>query len=235
MKTTAATILLALSNASNNATKSTLAAKAQAPQTNYIQRCSYFHVMKGQHTWPGADDVCNSGTQNVCILDPDLIVGECQFGSNFLGMYTSTQILTNETHFWEVVYNSYPTRSSTNHCQAGTEMKKQDIPSKMFPLKQGQFDYCMPQYYCYPQKSNCPLNPDWSEPSNFCSNHGGKYYKISAAQKCVGYATFTSTGTMDCKKANSHETSIEMICGGDAFGNPPCGCFGGTKYFYSRL
>ena len=50
-----------------------------------------------------------------------------------------------------------------------------------------------------------------------------------------GYATFTSTGTMDCKKANSHETSIEMICGGDAFGNPPCGCFGGTKYFYSRL
>ena len=54
----------------------------------------------------------------------------------------------------------------------------------------------------------------------------------SDAQKCVGYAQFTSTGSMDCKKANRHETSIEMICGGDVFGNPPCGCFGGTKYFY---
>ena len=178
MKT--ATILLALASASNasNATNSSLA--VQAPQTNYIQRCSYFRVLSGHHTWPGVDDVCGSGYQNSCIYDPNLIVGQCIYGANYLGTYRSTQILTNETHFWEVVYNSYPTRSSTNHCQAGTEMKKKDIPSNMLPLKQGQFNECMPQY-----PVDQTLNPDWSEPSNFCSNHGGKYYKTSAAEKCV--------------------------------------------------
>ena len=50
-----------------------------------------------------------------------------------------------------------------------------------------------------------------------------------------GCATFTPNSNRDCKRAHSHDTSIEMICGGDKFGNPPCGCFGGTKYFYSRL
>jgi hypothetical protein len=58
--------------------------------------------------------------------------------------------------------------------------KKKDIPSNMLPLKQGQFNECMPQY-----PVDQTLNPDWSEPSNFCSNHGRKYYKISAAEKCV--------------------------------------------------
>ena len=302
---TATTILLTVAAASN-ATNSSLAIQApqtnsslaiQTPQTNYIQRCSYFHVMSGHHTWPGGDDVCNRGTQNSCINDPNLSVGTCNYGSNFLGSYTSTQIVTNITHFWTVVYNSYPTRSKTNHCQAGTEMKPQDIPSKMLPLKHGQFNECMPQY----PGVGGTLNPDWSEPSNFCSNHNGKNYKIvsvqkenpsltpisltpswkcsflfmillsvilhypffhyvscslsltwflviwfprplshrsfsqSDAEKCVGYAYFTSTGSMNCKKANRHETSIEMICGGDVFGNPPCGCFGGTKYFFSRL
>ena len=56
-------------------------------------------------------------------------------------------------------------------------MKKQDIPSKMFPLKHGQFNECMPQYPGVDGK----LNPDWSEPSNFCSNHNGKQYKIVSA------------------------------------------------------
>ena len=174
----AATTLLLTVAAASNVTNSSLA--IQAPQTNYIQTCSYFHVLSGHHTWPGGDDVCNGGTQNSCINDPSLSVGSCNYGSNFLGSYTSTQIVTNATHFWTVVYNSYPTRSKTNHCQAGTEMKQQDIPSKLLPLiKHGQFNECMPQYPGVGGK----LNPDWSEPSNFCSNHNGKNYKIVSVHK----------------------------------------------------
>jgi hypothetical protein len=207
----------ALTTTEANATEA--AANVGSPQA-YITRCSYFHVINKVHTWPGADQVCNDATQNVCIADPTLPIGLCQ-RSHFLGSGTSSKIMTNATHFWTAVFHD-PSRDE--HCQEGTE-----IPAvgKFEQLPRGVFNECAAKY-----PGNGKLNPDWQEPSNFCSEHKGKMYKISDAKSCVGAAKSTSTGLMGCPKANVYGTKIPLICGTPYWSNPPpCGCFGGEMFF----
>ena len=213
-----ASAVLASTAAATNATAVVVAAHAGSPQA-YITRCSYFAVINKVHTWPGVDQVCNGATRNSCIADPSLALG-CQT-SRFLGSGISSKIMTNATHFWTAVFQD-PSRDE--HCQEGTE-----IPAvgKYEQLPRGVFNKCAAKY-----PGDGKLNPDWQEPSNFCSEHNGKVYKISDAKRCVGYAKSTSTGLMNCPKANVHGTKIPVICGTPYWYNqPPCGCFGGEMFF----
>lgn len=211
-----ASAVLATTAAAANATA--VAAKGSSLQA-YITRCSYFAVINKVHTWPGVDKVCNYGTQNSCIADPTLPLG-CQT-SRFLGSGKSSKIMTNATHFWTAVFQD-PSRDE--HCQEGTE-----IPAvgKFEQLPHGVFNKCDAKY-----PGDGKLNPDWQEPSNWCSEHNGKMYKISDALNCVKYAKSTSTGLMNCPKANVYGTKIPLICGTPYWSNPPpCGCFGGEMFF----
>jgi len=215
-----ATAIILFTATASAASNTSHAISSAAPQTNFIRKCSYNLVTSKSKTWPGVD-VCNGGTQNSCIYDPMLAVGLCQWGN--YGTYISTQILTNATNFWTVAYNSYPKRV---HCQEGTEMKK--LPKNMQNLPKGELNACMPYF-----PGDGKLNPDWEEPTNFCSSHGHLVRTTKDAHSCVGAAISTSTGNMNCKLATVYKSTLNEICGGTVWSpSPPCGCFGGYKYFY---
>ena len=211
--------------AANSSSSSYSSSTSLASQQEYITMCSYATLSKSK-TWPGVDSVCSSSTQNSCIRDPSLPVGLCQWGSNFLGSKKSRQILHNDTHFWTMIYDDSSSRDK--HCQEGTEIPIEKWPQKFLQFPRGAFSTCMAQY----PGPDGTLNPDWQEPSNFCSTHGNKVFNVRDAKECVGYATHTSQGKRVCPDANSHETSIKTICGGSSWDDGPlCGCFSGYKYF----
>ena len=215
-----ATAIILFTATASAASNTSHAISSAAPQTNFIRKCSYNLVTSKSKTWPGVD-VCSGGTQNSCIDDPMLAVGLCQWGN--YGTYISYQILTNATNFWTVAYNSYPKRV---HCQEGTEMKK--LPKNMQNLPKGELNACMPYF-----PGDGKLNPDWEEPTNFCSSHGHLVRTTKDAHSCVGAAISTSTGNMNCKLATVYKSTLNEICGGTIWSpSPPCGCFGGYKYFY---
>jgi hypothetical protein len=199
-------------------------ADASASPTIYIKRCDYDLISKSK-TWPGGDAVCDSSTQNSCIEVPNMPVGLCQWGGYTLGSYRSRKIVHNTTHFWSVFYQDAPPR--TKHCQDGTEIPPDQVPSKFSVFPHGTFATCEAVY-----PGDGTLNPKWQEPSNFCSTHRYEISDTRDAHSCVGGGIHTQKGKIECKDANEYEKSIKTICGGSRWDlNPRCGCFRGYMYF----
>ncbi len=227
---TATAAATAMSNATTtrNALAPTPPAAAAAvgvsSSTPHIRKCSYAVLSKSK-TWPGVDAVCDSGTQNSCISVPNMPVGLCQWGSPFLGSSRSRKIVHNDTHFWSVFYQDLPPR--TQHCQDGTEIPPDQLPSKFSAFPHGTFATCEAKY-----PGDGTLNRHWQEPSNFCSTHSFATHDPSDAHSCVGGAAHTGRGKSPCPDANEYGKSIKSICGGSKWdSDPQCGCFEGYMYF----
>lgn len=171
----------------------------QEGATRNIYRCVYVYISESDHSWPGNGDVCLRGGQNVCNYDPTLPpVGQCQLNRGRI----SSQLVTNATNFWTQTFDVGV--GCTGKFTVG--------------LPAGPLNKCIPKY------PGGTLNPAWSEPSNYCSTHGGKVFNTGAASSCVDYGRFTSGGQYMCPKANPHGKGFRDICAS-------CGCFMGVKYF----
>lgn len=188
----------------------------------YITQCSYNLLAKGTFTWPGQEDVCNSGTQNSCIQVPNLIIDFCKHGERFLGSQYSYKIRVNDTYFWTEIYKD---ASRDKHCQEGTEVETLTSRMKMYP--RGPLNTCLPKY-----PGDGKLNKDWESPSNFCSTHRDEVWDIKDAHDCVASAWSTSAGLTSCRNADTRGKSIPSICGATEWAQEPaCGCFWGEMYY----